>query len=186
MMRALPVFKVVVLPVLLALGVAIEGAGGVASEDPQHAQPVPAAGPHATKALQLRAGFCQNSRGQCPVSHFSDHKRLAGNDASGSLPDYARQEEGSDIQQFMNVRDGATSIRQGADTAMRRPEEISRWFSQTSDAVLAEISAVERAAAGRATSNEFKSTLTDARPATVRTTGVSGTPRRHHRGSSRA
>ena len=92
----------------------------------------------------------------------------------GSLPDYARQEEGSDIQQFMNVRDGATSIRQGADTAMRRPEEISRWFSQTSDAVLAEISAVERAAAGRATSNEFKSTLTDARPATVRTTGVSG------------
>ena len=46
----------------------------------------------------------------------------------GSLPQYAQQEEGSDIQQFMNLREEATSILQGTDTAMRRPEETSRWF----------------------------------------------------------
>ena len=31
----------------------------------------------------------------------------------GSLPQYAQQEEGSDIQQFMNVRQEATSILRG-------------------------------------------------------------------------
>ena len=55
----------------------------------------------------------------------------------GSLPQYAQQEEGSDIQQFMNVRQEATSILEGTDTAMRRPEETSRWFAQISDAILA-------------------------------------------------
>jgi hypothetical protein len=63
----------------------------------------------------------------------------------------------------MNLRDEAASIIQGTDTAMRRPEETSRWFAQTSDAILAEVAASERAIGGRARSNEFKSTITDAR-----------------------
>ena len=81
----------------------------------------------------------------------------------GSLPQFAQQEEGSDVQQFMNLRDEATSIIQGTDTAMRRPEETSRWFAQTSDAILAEVAAAEHALGGRPASNEFKSTLTDAK-----------------------
>jgi hypothetical protein len=81
----------------------------------------------------------------------------------GSLPRYAQQEEGSDIQQFMNLRDEATSIIQGTDTAMRRPEETSRWFAQTSDAILAEVAAAEKALGNQAGGNEFQSTMTDAR-----------------------
>jgi hypothetical protein len=81
----------------------------------------------------------------------------------GSLPRYAQVEAGSDVQQFMNLRDEATSILQGTDTAMRRPEETSRWFAETSDAILAEAAAAERALGGRTNSNEFKSAMTDAR-----------------------
>jgi hypothetical protein len=81
----------------------------------------------------------------------------------GSLPQFAQQEEGSDIQQFMNLREEARSILQGTDTAMRRPEETSRWFARTSDAILAEVAAAERALGGRASSNEFKSAATDAK-----------------------
>jgi hypothetical protein len=82
----------------------------------------------------------------------------------GPLPRYAQQEEGSDIAQFMNLRDEARSILQGTDTAMRRPEETSRWFAQTSDAILAESDAAERAMGdGAKNNNEFKSTMTDAR-----------------------
>jgi len=81
----------------------------------------------------------------------------------GSLPQYARQQSGSDIQQFMNVRDEATSILQGTDTAMRRPEETSRWFARTSDVILGKVEAAEKAVGGRERSNELKSTLTDAK-----------------------
>jgi hypothetical protein len=82
----------------------------------------------------------------------------------GPLPRYAQQEEGSDIAQFMNLRDEARSILQGTDTAMRRPEQTSHWFAQTSDAILAEADAAERAMGDSAkNNNEFKSTMTDAR-----------------------
>jgi hypothetical protein len=77
----------------------------------------------------------------------------------GSLPQYAG-EDGSDIQQFMNVRDEARSIVAGGDTAMRRPEETSRWFGTTADGILAEVNAAEKAMGGRA-GNEFRSTVTD-------------------------
>jgi hypothetical protein len=82
----------------------------------------------------------------------------------GPLPRYAEQEEGSDIAQFMNLRDEARSILQGTDTAMRRLEETSRWFAQTSNAILAAADAAERAMGeGAKNNNEFKSTMTDAR-----------------------
>ena len=64
----------------------------------------------------------------------------------------------------MNLRDEARSILQGTDTAMRRPEETSRWFAQTSNAILAAADAAERAMGeGAKNNNEFKSTMTDAR-----------------------
>ena len=81
----------------------------------------------------------------------------------GSLPQYAQQEEGSDIQQFMNVRQEATSILEGTDTAMRRPEETSRWFAQISDAILSETAVAERDFGEHKSSNEFRSTMTDAK-----------------------
>ena len=106
-----------------------------------------AAAPHVMKALQLASrvlprvtaasvpyqlGF-PTTMGWVEMMHL------------GSLPQYAQTEEGSDIEQFMNLRDGAASIIQGTDTAMRRPEETSRWFAQISNAILVEVTAAERA-----------------------------------------
>ncbi len=81
----------------------------------------------------------------------------------GSLPQFAQQEEGSDTAQFENLHDEAASIIAGTDTAMRRPEETSRWFARTSDAILAETSAAEKSLAGRPASNEFRSSIADAK-----------------------
>jgi hypothetical protein len=80
----------------------------------------------------------------------------------GGLPQFADREEPSDVAQFMSVKSEAASILQGTDTAQRRPEEISYWFSRTSDEILAEISAAESSLKS-APSNEFKSTMTDAK-----------------------
>jgi hypothetical protein len=77
----------------------------------------------------------------------------------GSLPQYAN-EDGSDIQQFMNVRDEAKSILAKTDTAMRRPEETSLWFSRTAAEILADVAQAEKSIGDRAP-NEFLSTVTD-------------------------
>ncbi len=128
-----------------------------------------AAGPHVMKALQLASRVLPRIvAASGPYRMFPTTTGWPEMMHLGSLPQFAQQEEGSDIQQFMNLRDEATSIIQGTDTAMRRPEETSRWFAQTSDAILAEVAAAERTAAegspgGGTRSNEFKSTLTDAR-----------------------
>ena len=53
-------------------------------------------------------------------SNFPTTRGWAEMNRQGSLPEYAG-EQGSDIQQFMNVRDEARSIVAGTDTAMRRP-----------------------------------------------------------------
>ena len=88
-------------------------------------------------------------------SNFPTTRGWAEMNRQGNLPEYAT-EQGSDIAQFMNVRDEARSIVAGTDTAMRRPEETSRWFAQTADAILAQV-----AAAGPPTNKEFASTVTD-------------------------
>jgi hypothetical protein len=79
----------------------------------------------------------------------------------GSLSQYAN-EDGSDIQQFMNVRDEAKSILAQTDTAMRRPEETSLWFARTADAILADVAQAGKSIGDRAP-NEFRSTVTDLR-----------------------
>ncbi len=88
-------------------------------------------------------------------SNFPTTRGWAEMNRQGSLPEYAG-EQGSDIQQFLNVRDEAKSIVAGTDTAMRRPEETSRWFAKTADDILAQV-----AAAGNANGKEFQSTVTD-------------------------
>jgi hypothetical protein len=77
----------------------------------------------------------------------------------GALPEFAT-EEGRDTQQFMNLRDGARSILQKTDTAMRRPEETSLWFARLSDSILAEVSQAEKAIGNRA-GNEFQTSVSD-------------------------
>ncbi len=122
------------------------------------------AAPHVMKTVQLASRVLPRVvAASYPYSMFPTTMGWPEMMHFGSLPQYAKQEEGSDIQQFMNLRQEATSILQGTDTTMRRPEETSRWFAEISDAILAEAAAAEQALAGHATNNEFKSTMTDAR-----------------------
>lgn len=92
-------------------------------------------------------------------SNFPTTRGWAEMNRQGSLPEYAG-EQGSDIQQFMNVREEARSIVAGSDTAMRRPEETSRWFAGTADGILAQVSLAEKAA-GNSPGKELRTTLTD-------------------------
>ncbi len=122
------------------------------------------AGPHVMKAVQLASRVLPRIvAASVPYSMFPTTTGWPEMMHLGSLPRYAQVEAGSDVQQFMNLREEATSILQGTDTAMRRPEETSRWFAATSDAILAEAAAAERALGERTNNNEFKSTMTDAR-----------------------
>ncbi len=75
------------------------------------------------------------------------------------LPKFADL-EGTDIEQFMNPRDAARAAISGTVTSKRRPEETSRWFSQTADAVL---NCVREAESAGAAGNEARSTIADLR-----------------------
>ena len=84
---------------------------------------------------------------------------MGGDEPPGKPAEYAG-EEGSDIQQFLNVRDEARLLVKGGDTAMRRPEETSRWFARTADGILSATAAAETAA-GKSPGKEFRTTVTD-------------------------
>jgi hypothetical protein len=119
------------------------------------------AGPHLMRALHLASGVLPRVVAASYLyTHFPTTNGWPEMMRQGSLPVYAASEEGSDIQQFMNVQDEATSLLQGTDTAMRRPEETSAWFAKTSAAILAETAEAERAMGARA-SPEFKVALVD-------------------------
>ncbi len=92
------------------------------------------AGPHVMEALHLASNVLPRIVAASYLyRNFPTTRGWAEMNRQGSLPQYAN-EDGSDIQQFMNVRDEAKSIVAGTDTPMRRPEETSRWFAQTADA----------------------------------------------------
>ena len=123
----------------------------------------PDAGPHVMRALELSSRVLPRVvAASVPYSMFPTTLGWPEMMHIGSLPYYAAREEGSDIAQFENVRDEAKRILSGGDTAMRRPEDISRWFSQISDNILREVTAAEQASHG-SKSNELKATLTDAK-----------------------
>lgn len=123
----------------------------------------PDAGPHAMRALELSSRVLPRVvAASIPYSMFPTTMGWTEMMHIGSLPIYAAREEGSDIAQFENVRDEAKRILAGGDTAMQRPEDISRWFSQTSEGILREATAAEQASHGTP-SKELKATLTDAR-----------------------
>ncbi len=120
----------------------------------------PEAGGHVMQGLQLASQVLPRIvAASYRYQNFPTTRGWAEMNRQGSLPQYAG-EDGSDIQQFMNVRDEAKSIVQGSDTAMRRPEETSRWFAATADRILAETAQAERLIGGHA-NNEFRSTVTD-------------------------
>ena len=121
------------------------------------------AGPHVQQALLLASRVLPMVNA-ASVSYrmFPTTNAWVEMQHQGSLPAFAQSEEGSDIAQFENLKDEATSIIQGTDTAMRRPDETSRWFARISDGILAEATAAERAAGPGAT-KELKSTLADVR-----------------------
>jgi hypothetical protein len=122
----------------------------------------PQAGPSVSKALQLASQVLPRIvAASYRYSNFPTTRGWAEMNRQGSLPEYAG-EQGSDIQQFLNVKDEARSIVQGADTAMRRPEETSRWFAQTADSILTQIALAEKSA-GAGASKEFRTTVTDLR-----------------------
>jgi hypothetical protein len=121
-------------------------------------------GLHVMKALQISSRVLPRIiAASVPYSIFPTSTGWPEMTHLGSLPQFAQKEEGSDIAQFMNLRDEAASIIQGTDTALRRPEETSQWFARTSDAILSEVATAEEALGGRPASNEFKTTLADAK-----------------------
>src|SRR5579871_2680734 len=120
------------------------------------------AAPHIEKAMHLASQVLPRIVASSYVySNFPTTRGWAEMNRQGSLPKYA-DEDGSDIRQFMNVRDEAKSILEGTDTAMRRPEENSRWFAKTADGILASVDAAEKTIRFDA-NNEFRSTVTDLR-----------------------
>ncbi len=120
----------------------------------------PQAGPSLMKALHLasevlphivavsyRYQLFPTTRGWAEMMRIDD------------LPQYA-DAEGSDIQQFMNMRDQARSVIEGTDTAMRRPAESSRWFQHIAKQILDCVAQGEKSI-GNKRGNEFISTVTD-------------------------
>ncbi len=120
----------------------------------------PVAGPQLEKGLHLASNVLPRIVASSYLyQNFPTTRGWAEMNRQGSLPQYAN-EDGSDTQQFMNVREEASSILAGTNTAMRRPEETSRWFASTADAILAEVALAEKAIDNRS-ANEFLSTTTD-------------------------
>jgi hypothetical protein len=121
------------------------------------------AGPHVMRGLHLASQVLPRVVAASYLYvHFPTTNGWPEMQRQGSLPVYAAQDEGSDIQQFMNVSDAAKSILEGTDTAMRRPEETSRWFAQTSDGILRELAQAEKTV-GPQRSGEFQATAADLR-----------------------
>jgi hypothetical protein len=98
-------------------------------------------------AASYRYQYFPTTRGWAEMNHEDDLAKFAG-------------EEGSDVQQFENPKAEAARLLQGGDTAMRRPQETSRWFAQISADILSRVERAE-AAAGPDPGNEFVSTVTD-------------------------
>ncbi|HEY1948934.1 MAG TPA: hypothetical protein VGG97_18140 [Bryobacteraceae bacterium] len=120
----------------------------------------PQAGPHVMQALHLASNVLPRVVAASYLySNFPTTRGWAEMNRQGSLQKYAT-EDGSDIQQFMNVRDEAKSILAGTETPIRRPEETSRWFAQTADAIDAQVAQAGKSI-GSHSGNEFRSTTTD-------------------------
>lgn len=75
------------------------------------------------------------------------------------LPTFATAEQ-TDVQQFQNFADAARAILKGEPTPQRTPAENSRWFTDTSRAILQAVTAAEKARR-IPERKEFEATVTD-------------------------
>ncbi len=96
-----------------------------------------------------------------PYSHFPTTRGWAEMQRQYDLPVYAKA-EGSDIEQFMNMRDFAEMLLEGSYTPKRTPLQTSLWFSSISEQILEKVDQAENAD-DRLTGNDFSSSLTDLR-----------------------
>ncbi len=94
-----------------------------------------------------------------PYSGFPMTAGWAEKQHLGNLPAFARA-EGSDVAQFENFDQEAQRLIEGGETAMVRPQETSRWFAQTADALNADIAAAQQQI-GDHKNKEFNSTVVD-------------------------
>jgi hypothetical protein len=120
----------------------------------------PGAGPHVMEALHIASNILPRIVAASYLyRNFPTTRGWAEMNRQGSLPQYAG-EDGSDIQQFMNVRDEAKSILAGSDTPMRRPEETSQWFARTADEIEQHLAEAHKQIGDHA-GNEYRSTVAD-------------------------
>jgi hypothetical protein len=121
-----------------------------------------AAGPHLMKAQHLASRVLPRIvAASYRYAYFPTTRGWAEMKRQDDLPTFAGL-EGSDTQQFMSPRDAARNLVSGAESPMRWPQETSRWFAETSDAILSEIARAEKAAGDRG-NKEFQSSGTDFR-----------------------
>jgi len=122
-----------------------------------------AAGPHLMRGLHraswilpwivasaYRYALFPTTRGWAEMSRMED------------LPRYARDEEPSDTEQFLNVREAAELILKLEDSPRRGPDEISAWLARTAEEVLRHVRAAQ-AHATAAADPEFLVTVADLR-----------------------
>ena len=119
-----------------------------------------AAAPHVEKALHLASWILPRIiASDYPYSGFPLTVGWAEKQHLGDLPTFAK-DEGTDIQQFENFDDEAKRLIKNGETPMIRPQENSRWFAQTADAVNAQIAEAQKAIGDHRT-KEFDSTIVD-------------------------
>ncbi|UCD49292.1 MAG: hypothetical protein JSW27_17385 [Phycisphaerales bacterium] len=122
----------------------------------------PEAGPALMKALHCASKVLPRIvAASYPYRYFPTTRGWAEMMRMNDLSSFA-EAEGSDVQQFMNMRDHARSIIAGTDTAMRRPTETSTWLQRTSDEIFSNVNRAE-GEIGQARNAEFISTITDLR-----------------------
>jgi len=120
----------------------------------------PDAGPQLMQGLHLASQVLPRIvAASYPYRNFPTTRGWAEMMRQGDLPDYAKA-EGSDIEQFMNPAAQAQQILEGTESAMRRPEETSQWFSQISGQILAHVAQAERSSRSQG-KGEFVCTVTD-------------------------
>lgn len=121
-----------------------------------------AAGPHVEAALHRASGVLPMIVAAVyPYRLFPTTRGWAERQSLGAtLAQYATN-EGTDVEQFESFAEAAKRIVAAGATAKRTPAATSRWFDQTADAILADVSEAQAAAGPRG--KEFDSTVTDLR-----------------------
>ncbi len=94
-----------------------------------------------------------------PYSAFPTTRGWAEMQRLGDLPKYASTVEGSDIEQFMSLKERARELLDGKVSTRRTPEQTAAWFSETARRILIEVAAARKAQAEL--SKELDSTLAD-------------------------